>query len=190
VNTQPNALYASLDDAELVIRVSEGDLQSLGVLFDRHGQAVARFLTRMGVAPADVDDLVQTTFLQVLRAARRFERHFLVRGWLLGIAAMMAWRHRRALVRLGNQIRSWAATMGGKGEKMPDDALAERQTELRFTRALQSMSARKREAFVLVTLEGLSGEEAAMALGVPVNTVWTRLHHARRELRHVFEEDT
>jgi RNA polymerase sigma-70 factor (ECF subfamily) len=187
---QPNAVDDSLDDAELVVQVGKGDLESLGVLFDQHGHAVARFLSRMGVAPADVDDLVQTTFLQVLRAARRFERGIGVRGWLLGIAAMMAWRHRRSLVRLSNRIRLWAATTHGTGELTPDDALAERQIELRFARALQSMSAKKREAFVLVTLEGLSGEEAAMALGVPVNTIWTRLHHARRELRQVFDEET
>jgi RNA polymerase sigma-70 factor (ECF subfamily) len=44
------------------------------------------------------------------------------------------------------------------------------------------MGAKKREALVLFELEGLSGQEIALALGVPLKTVWTRLHHARREL--------
>ena len=46
---------------------------------------------------------------------------------------------------------------------------------------LERMSPKKREVFALFELEGLSGEEIAARIGVPVNTVWTRLHHARRE---------
>jgi DNA-directed RNA polymerase specialized sigma24 family protein len=42
---------------------------------------------------------------------------------------------------------------------------------------------KNREAFVLIVLEGVEAEQAAAALGVPLGTLWTRLHHARRELR-------
>ena len=48
--------------------------------------------------------------------------------------------------------------------------------------ALASLSEKKREVVVLVTIEGMSGEEVAALLGIPVATVWTRLHHARREM--------
>jgi RNA polymerase sigma-70 factor (ECF subfamily) len=58
----------------------------------------------------------------------------------------------------------------------------------RAERALDALSVKKREAFVLVALEGLTGEEAAIAMNVPVATVWTRLHHARRDLRDALEE--
>jgi RNA polymerase sigma-70 factor (ECF subfamily) len=54
--------------------------------------------------------------------------------------------------------------------------------------AFERLSLRKREVFVLVTLEGMSGEEASAVLGIPINTVWTRLHHARRALRAALEE--
>jgi RNA polymerase sigma-70 factor (ECF subfamily) len=53
----------------------------------------------------------------------------------------------------------------------------------RAQRALSRLSAKKREVFVLVALEGMSGAEVANALHIPVATVWTRLHHARLELR-------
>jgi RNA polymerase sigma factor (sigma-70 family) len=174
----------AVDDAALVFQIGNGDLEALGILFDRHEDAVARFLNRMGVSPADIDDLVQNTFLQVIRAVKRFDPRVSVRSWLLGIASMMARRHRRSLGRLTKRIRSWATIPRGQG-LTPDQALEERQAELRLTRALDALSAKKREAFVLVTLEGMSGEEAAVALGVPVNTIWTRLHHARRELREM-----
>ena len=55
--------------------------------------------------------------------------------------------------------------------------------------ALAELSAKKREVFVMVALEGVPPEAAAEALGIPIRTVWTRLHHARRELRARLEED-
>jgi RNA polymerase sigma factor (sigma-70 family) len=175
---------SNLDDAALVEQVRNGDLEALGILFDRHEAAVARFLSRFGVASADVDDLVQATFLQVLRAARHFEPRISVRGWLLGIGAMMARRQRRSLLRTDRRLRTWATIPRGGGAPT-DDAL---DVGLRITRALAALSEKKREAFLLVTLEGMSGEEAAVALGVPVKTIWTRLHHARLELRQLFQE--
>jgi RNA polymerase sigma-70 factor (ECF subfamily) len=179
------ARKSELDDAELIEQVRNGDLESLGLLFDRHEDGVARFLSRFGVPPADVDDLVQATFLQVLRAARRFEPRISVRGWLLGISAMMARRQRRSLVRMDRRTRLWATIPRGRN-LMTDEAL---DVELRVNRAIGALSAKKREAFLLVTMEGMSGEEAALALGVPVKTIWTRLHHARRELRDLFERE-
>jgi RNA polymerase sigma-70 factor (ECF subfamily) len=46
---------------------------------------------------------------------------------------------------------------------------------------LERMSPKKREVFALFELEGLSGDEISERIGVPVNTVWTRLHHARKD---------
>jgi RNA polymerase sigma-70 factor (ECF subfamily) len=71
----------------------------------------------------------------------------------------------------------------------PERETAARELAARAQVALAAMSHRKREAFVLVALEGLSGEEAATLLDIPVATVWTRLHHARRELRSALSEE-
>jgi DNA-directed RNA polymerase specialized sigma24 family protein len=63
-------------DAELVVAVAAGDLRALGELFDRHEPALRRYLGRMGIPRADVDDLVQATFLEITRAAPSFDaRH-------------------------------------------------------------------------------------------------------------------
>ena len=55
-------------------------------------------------------------------------------------------------------------------------------------RAIAALSPQKREVLLLVEVEELTCEEAASALGIPVGTVWTRLHHARRELRLLLGE--
>ena len=175
-------------DADLVAAVAGGDLAALGALYDRFERDVRRLVRRLGVPPADADDLVQATFLELMRAAVRFDAAFGVRPWLLGVAAMLARRHRRSAARLAARLAAFTMLDRTESAADPGAALDERRTAERAERALQALSAKKREAFVLVVLEGLRGEDAARALGIPVATVWTRVHHARRELRRRLRE--
>lgn len=170
-------------DAELVLRIATGELDALGALFDRHEGNVRGFLTRVGVAPADIDDLVQATFLEVLHAAPRFDPTFAVKSWLLGLASILVRRHRRSLARAAKRLLTWASLSLFDSPTTPAAELDRSQDLQRFQRAFERLSEKKREVFVLVVLEGLSGDDAARVLGVPINTVWTRLHHARRDLR-------
>jgi RNA polymerase sigma-70 factor (ECF subfamily) len=175
-------------DGELVQSIAAGDLDALGTLFDRHEAALRRFFARLGMSSADADDLVQATFLEVMRAAPRFDPSLPLRGWLYGLASIMARRHRRTLARTAKRLLGWASLTWSDSPKTPAAEL-DRDRELqRFQLAFMRISPKKREVFVLVVLEGLSGEDAARALQVPVNTVWTRLHHARRELREALEQ--
>lgn len=174
-------------DAELVERVAAGELEALGLLFDRHEPCVRRFFSRLGIVQGDVDDLVQATFLELLRAAPRFQAELSVKSWLLGLAAIMARRYRRSLARAAARLLSWAGRARFEAPATPADDLERQRALRRFEQAFERLAPKKREVFTLVVLEGLSGEEVAGALGVPVNTVWTRLHHARRELRDALE---
>ena len=131
---------------------------------------------------------MQATFLEVLRAAKRFDPQHAAAPWLLGIATMMARRERRSLKRSALRVAEWARLMRRDPPPTPS-AIAEGDAAARrFAAALARLSPKKREVFILVTLEGLSGEAAAAALSVPINTIWTRLHHARVELRTALEE--
>jgi RNA polymerase sigma factor (sigma-70 family) len=78
---------------------------------------------------------------------------------------------------------SFAWSSGGATPLTPESSAAGTEEMRRFEAALGSLSDDKRLVFLLVEREGLSGEEVAASLEIPVNTVWTRLHHARAELR-------
>ena len=67
--------------------------------------------------------------------------------------------------------------------RTPEDAASTTEEMRRFDDALGRLTEEKRLVFLLVEREGLSGEDVARALDIPVNTVWTRLHHARNGLR-------
>jgi len=178
-------------DADLVMAIAGGDLTGLGVLFDRYADDVRRLFQRLGVARGEADDLVQQTFLDVVRAASRFDPALStpgVRPWLYGLAMMVARRHRRVVARMIARVERWARDFRAPSPPTPEAEVLVSLDADRARRALDGLSAKKREAFVLVTLEGMSGDEAAAALDIPVATVWTRLHHARRELRAALEE--
>jgi RNA polymerase sigma-70 factor (ECF subfamily) len=178
---------AARSDGELVTAIARGDLESLGLLFDRYESPVRSYLGRLGIPGGDVDDLVQLTFLEVQHAAPRFDVNLSARSWLYGIATMMVRRHRRSLGRAMARLVTWAAQPAGPSPITPDEAFESSESVRKLTVALDGMSSKKREVFVLVALEGLSGEEVAKTLSIPVNTVWTRLHHARKELMEALE---
>jgi RNA polymerase sigma-70 factor (ECF subfamily) len=170
--------------------VALGELDALGTLFERHEPLVRRYLARLGTSASDADDLVQATFLELMRAAPRFDASRSVRGWLLGVAGMMARRHRRSLRRAAARVAAWARSLHSATPlvQSPAETLADEAALRVLASALDRLPQKKREVFVLVTLEGFSGQEAAAALGIPLKTVWTRLHHARLALRAALTE--
>jgi RNA polymerase sigma factor (sigma-70 family) len=170
-------------DCDLLGRIAAGDLSSLGVLFDRYARDLRRFIERLGVPPGDVDDLVQASFLVVVDAARGFHGEHSARPWLFSLAANVVRRHRRSARRSVARLTAWARQQYEHAVPTPGDSFELREGSARFAQALSRLSPKKREAFVMVVMEGLSAEATAEALGVPIGTVWTRLHHARRALR-------
>lgn len=182
------AQYASTTDADLIRSIADGRLEALGQLFDRYHLTVRRFLARMQVAASDLDDLVQVTFLQVPRAAAHFDTERSGKAWLLGLAAIVVKRHRRTLGRIARRISALAKEPQRVGPPTPAELVADVEVGRRARTALAALAPKKREVFVMVVLEQLSGEEVAQSLGIPVGTVWTRLHHARRELRERLQD--
>lgn len=178
-STSPRKLrLADVDDATLVARAGAGDTAALGDLYDRHARALFAFLAR--VASFDeAEDLVHTTFLRVSASASRFDpTKGEARAWLFGIAANLAQERRRALVRKARAfLRATTEPSSAAGEGARNDV----------ARALETLSEAKRVVVVLAEVEGFSCQEIADMLSIPVGTVWTRLHHARIELRAFLE---
>ncbi|HTQ04755.1 MAG TPA: RNA polymerase sigma factor [Polyangiaceae bacterium] len=179
---------ASPSDAAALAALADGDVAALGVLYDRHHVNVLAFLIRATGSRPDAEDLLHATFVTAAKAAGSFDGRETCLPWLLGIAARIAYRHRRGLLRWRRALTRFRAT---EPPEVWDPArqLGARDRLSVLARALERMSERKRIVLLLAEVEGLSGEQIAQALGVPIGTVWTRLHHARNELRRSIEED-
>ncbi|MEU8819895.1 RNA polymerase sigma factor [Actinoplanes sp. NPDC048796] len=180
----PDAPESQLGDGELWRRAIAGDPDSFGVLFDRHGDAIHSYCARRTGSLDTADDLVSIVFLEAWRRRHDVE---LIDGkalpWLYGIARrtiQRRWRttrrHRAALDRLPAIANE------------PDhaDGVAARLDDQRQLARLQAAFARLRpaeqEVLTLCVWQGLDYASAALALGVPIGTVRSRLSRARARL--------
>lgn len=154
---------------------------SAEALFRAHAEFVAAFLSRLGVAQADVDDLVQEVFLVVHRKGGFELGPAQPRSWLAAIAVRVASTRRRSLARRREQLGDEAfEVMPGAPSGVPEAQLGARQSLARVQRALDMMDVEHRGVFVLYELEGESCASIAKAFEVPLGTVYSRLHTARR----------
>ena len=177
---------AAQSDAELLARVAAGELGALGTLYDRHGEAMRCFVARATCGHADADDLVHDAFLTAARIAARFDGRVSARPWLIGIAARLVQRRARGLGRIPRILArlAWARPQVSD----PVEALEARSALGVVAAVVARMAAGKRIVLLMAELEGMTGPEIAEALEIPIGTVWTRLHHARRELTQAISE--
>lgn len=138
---------------------------------------------RLGTPEAELDDVVQDTFIVAFKRLGSFEGGRFS-TWLYRIAAnVVSGRHRRRRVRAAFQ-----ALFGQVEEphtEGPESAYETKEAQASVGAVLERMSSKKREVFALYELEGLSGEEIAERIGCKVETVWTRLHYARRDFERI-----
>jgi RNA polymerase sigma-70 factor (ECF subfamily) len=177
-------------DAELLRLVAEHDIDALGELYDRYARDVWRVARRvLGGGGEDVEDLVHTLFLKLPDIARSYDGRAACRSWLCGIAVRISLRHRRSAGRFHKMLAAFAQTLSGTSRDGDPERRASDHEELaRFERALRRLTAKKRAVFVLVELEGMTAEDAAVALEIPPATARTRLFHARRELHEAMRD--
>ena len=170
-------------DPAIMSHLAGGEIGALGELYDRYHEPVRRFVARATSDADDVDDLVHATFLAAAKSAGRYDGRPSCRPWLIGIAAQLLRRRRQSFGRFLAVLSSLRATRATSAD--PRRALQARSD---VERALVRISAAKRITLLMAEVEGLSCAEIAAALGIPIGTVWTRLHAARRELRRALEE--
>ncbi len=178
---------AELSDAALVASLAIGDNAALGVLFDRHHRAVFAFLSRLaGTDRRDLDDLVQATFLEALRSAKRYRGDAPVHRWLFGIATNVVRHHVRAEIRR----KSFQTRLAAQPQRAPTEpgVVAEREQLVQRVRAaVDRLPHKQKVVYMMCELEGVSGVEAAKVLDMREGTVWRLLYQARVALRAALE---
>jgi RNA polymerase sigma-70 factor (ECF subfamily) len=153
--------------------------------FHVHAGAVARFLRRMGVAAIDLDDLVQEVFLAAHARGGYREGAASERSWYLRLAWYAVVGHRRRS-RLLPQSLAECEPASDAGQQRTVEA---RERLARVAAALDRLTPHHRAVLVLADVEGYSADETAAALEIPVGTVYSRLHHARRRFADALRSD-
>jgi RNA polymerase sigma-70 factor (ECF subfamily) len=157
------------------------------LLYDRHAPWLAARLTRRCNSPEAVADVLQDTFLALWKGAERWRGDGEVAAWLWGIAA------RRLVSRLRGHREALVLPLEEVAAGRPPEPSAEERVLIGVEygdlgTALLRLSPEMRAVVQATVLDGLSAREAGRLLGIPENTVKTRLHRAKAHLRQELTE--
>lgn len=170
---------AVASDGALVRRVSDGDQEALGALYDRYGRPAFALATRITGSPELAEDVVHEVFLRLWRDPSRYDPdRGGFPGWLLAAThhlALGATRRESAARRCREAL---AAELSGAAPAAPSGARGDR-----MSLALAALPAAQREALVLAYFAGHTQNEIATDTDVPVGTVRARMVGGMRQLR-------
>ena len=170
-----------MDDDALIAAVARREDAALRELFSRHAPWLAARLR--GVLPAaEVEDVLQETFLAVWRGAARYRPEGVAGGWLWGIARRQAalWLRHRGPAEL---LLPALIAADGQHPGDPAEAAVSRSELARAVGALGPEGGPARETWRLMYVEDRSVAEVAELMGVSAGTVKSRAHRARRLMR-------
>jgi RNA polymerase sigma-70 factor, ECF subfamily len=158
---------------------ARGEGVSFELIYNDYFDFVWRSLRRLGVPEASVDDALQDVFVVVHRRLGEFGGRSSLKTWLFGIAARVTSDHRRRVRRKGgHEPLDEAVADPTPG---PQEKAANAQMLSMLDRALDALDDDRRAVFVLAELEQMSAPEISDALGVKLNTVYSRLRLARQD---------
>jgi RNA polymerase sigma-70 factor (ECF subfamily) len=175
-----------LDDSVLWSRTRSGDAEAFGLLFERHARTIYNYCFRRVGSWAVAEDLVSIVFLEAWRRVDKQLPPGKELPWLFGIATNVIRNRRRAERRHAAALRR--VPQPTPDPSFEDDSDRRVDDEELIGRALSLVARlprREQEVFALCAWSDLSYEDAAIALGLPVGTVRSRLSRARARLREL-----
>lgn len=165
-------------DADLQQALS-GSREAMARIVDEHYDSVFRFcVRRIGIDGAA--DAAQETFVTAQQRIRGFRGNSSLRTWLLGIALNHCRNQSRKFGPQMARFQPFEEDSGDQSSVDPQKTMIERET---LRSAFEKLSEDHKEVVLLHEVEGLTYDEAALVLGVPVGTVKSRLHYAFQNLR-------
>jgi RNA polymerase sigma-70 factor (ECF subfamily) len=161
----------------------EGETElSVTEVHERHGEFVWRTLHRMGVRPPHVEDVYQEVFLVVHRRLKTFSGQCAITTWLYEVCFRVAAGYRRkAHFQREELVPDWSEMHAlSASTPSPEKQLLITRQAKQLEAILDTMPLEYRVVFVMFEIEGLSSEQIAESVGVPLGTVYSRLYRARK----------
>lgn len=159
--------------------LAPGPMPDFATIYEQHFDFVWRSARRLGVADRALDDAVQDVFIVVHRRLGEFEGRSSLKSWIFGIARRVAHDHRRRSSRK-DRGEALPETIADGDTLSPLESVQKAQAVRLLHELLDSLDDDKREVFILAELEQMSVPEIAEAIGVNLNTVYSRLRAARQ----------
>jgi RNA polymerase sigma-70 factor (ECF subfamily) len=177
-------------DHELVLRAQRGDKRAFGLLVDKYQRKLARLLSRMIRDQAEIEDVVQESFIKAYRALPNFRGDSAFYTWLYRIGINTAKNYlvsvgRRPTVSTDIEIEDAENFDSGdelRTTETPESSMMTKQIAQTVNDTVESLPEELRTAITLREIEGLSYEEIATIMGCPIGTVRSRIFRARETI--------
>ena len=168
------------DEVRLVSRIAAGELCAFEELYRAYYPRLMRFLERVIRRPGIVEEVLNDTMLVVWHRADSYNGSCKVSTWIFAIAYRKALK---ALQRFDEPVADDEAQPRADDGPGPEEQAGRWQLREALTKALDGLSAEQRAVMDLTYFHGLGCREIAEIVACPVDTVKTRMFHARRRLR-------
>ncbi|HEY7559456.1 MAG TPA: sigma-70 family RNA polymerase sigma factor [Candidatus Binatia bacterium] len=177
-------MSGGISDAECVRRLQRGDTEAFAALVERHQRSIFNLLYRMLGDYDDAAEVSQEAFLSAYRSIKSFRGDSSFSTWLYRIAVNHA-NTRRKSAALWQQRTARLKSLEPVGDGGPDpaDVLEQKEVRERVQAALNSLESEDATIILLRDLQDVPYETVAEVLKIPIGTVKSRLHRARRALK-------
>ena len=181
-------------DADLVKRVLEGDEGAFALLYQRHARIIAYRIARYVSTQADVEDILQTVFLEVHRSLARFDSSRSFQAWLHGIAVRTVQGHfrtqkrkfwRSVFKRVPTEDRDLVDVSSIEGH----DAIVRRDMVKQVYALLDTFPAEQRMTYIMHDIEGIGVTELGKLLDLSPQAVHARVKRIRKKIKSLLSAD-
>jgi len=175
-------------DGQLVVRLREGDLESLGELYERYNRLVYRTALAITCDERAAEDILQDAFLRVYTYADRINENVPLGPWLYRVTVNLAYSWTSRVKRWWHTLQDTFDNLALPPQYHPEAVAEEQEWRRLLQQAIDALPPRHRVVIILHYLEGLSLKEIAYVIDAPEGTVKSRLHYARERLRKALLE--
>lgn len=170
-------------ESDPILRLKYGDLDALGVLYDRYNLMVFRTALAITGDPDAANDLLQDVFLRLYRFADRIDEQRPLEPWLYRMTANLSYTWVKQSKRWFHPLEDLADWIASSAKNSPHEIVEQRDDWNRVEKAVACLPVSQRVVVVLYYLNDLSLQEISEILEIPIGTVKSRLHYGRHALK-------
>ncbi len=178
----------SLADNTIMLKVKAGDLDKMGLLFERYHRALYGFLFHMTYQRETSEDLVQQVFYKMLKYRETFTATGEFVHWMYSIARNTLKDQGKSLKQRVKHENTDDHAERLSGGLTPEEQLEKKQAKLGLYKAMEKLSDSHREVLTLSKFQELKYQEIAQILDISEIAVKTRAHRALQELKNIYEK--
>ncbi len=178
----------SLTDNTLMLKVKNGDLDKLGLLYERHKKRLFGFFYNLGNNPSISEDLVQNVFMRVLKYRRSYSGEGSFAAWLFSMARNVHYDHHKRSAKESISHGVSADDIKGETEDHLNEEYHNEGNKALLKHALSLLPHEKREVLILSKYREMKFSEIAKVIGCSEGAAKVRVHRALKDLRIIFSQ--